>query len=218
MSSFTGLFLLFPVLGVPAPKALGIPPEMIEQLPEDTTSIMVVDMPHVAKSPIGKGFIEGLQRTGREVEWLDFERWAKDVEIAVIGQHAIVEISGDFCCLFRLREGSELPKLIERGAQREPLKIGKHTVIPLFKRNVYYVRLEANTIAIAVFINDLKGDQEPKELETVFGAKKKGPRAELRKLLVDISPDHAIAVVSEHPKTGYSGSSCWFPSGWWTTA
>jgi hypothetical protein len=206
-SMLSHLLLILPTLGAPAPQAPAVVDGLVERLPEDTVAIIVGDLPKIAKSAVGKRFVDYFQSLPAEQPWLDFGKFAKDIEVAVVGQYAIDKFAGDFCFFLKLRDGSDIPKTLERFAQGEPVEVGSHKVYPLVKSPaVHFAVVDKNTIAIVLLNSDVQGDAVKKELEAVFGLKKKGPSEKLRKLVKAFNPEHAIAVASEHPKSDYSAA------------
>jgi hypothetical protein len=211
-SSLVCLALSLPAVGVPAPKIGGIPAEIIDRLPIDTATVLVVDVPRVSRSPIGRHFFSRLHP--HLEEWLPLETAAKEVEYVVIAQYAIESFAGDFCILLRLDERAELPGRIIQMCKGNTLKIGPHTVYRL-RQGSFFARLDKNTAAIVLLTGNAATDEAlARELGAVFGEAKKGPNEALRRKLVDFRPDSAVALVSEHPKSGLSATLSLAPFGY----
>jgi hypothetical protein len=211
-SSLLGLILALPTPVVPAPKSLGVPAEIIDRLPEDTAAVLVVDVPRVARSAIGKHFISRLHP--HLEEWLPLETTAKEVEYAVLAQYAIEQFAGDFCFLLRLRDGAELPAKLQQGSMGDPLKVGEHTVYKL-KAGTFFGMLNKRTAALVLLTSAPNSDEAAaRELQAVFGDEKKGPGETLRRKLVGFRPESALALVSDHPKSGLSATLSLSPFGY----
>jgi len=211
--TFSAMLLTAPLIGAPAPKAQATVDALVDLLPDDTAAIMVLDMPRLAKSPFGKRMLEVLSAQPTNLPWLDFNKLGKDVDLAVVGQFAIEAFAGDFCFLLRLREGSEIPKKLAEIAGDKPIGVGKAAVYSIHQEgSLYFAALDRNTIAVVMLCGEVKKESVVKEgLEAVFGAKRKGPRAELRKLLKGIDQESTIAIVSEHPKSANSALFAFSP-------
>jgi hypothetical protein len=213
-AALTSVMLTLPLFGAPAPKGASAADALIDLLPDDTAAIMVLDVPRLAKSPVGKRLVEILQAQAKETKypWFDFEKFAKDIELLVVGQYAIDQIAGDFFFLARLREGAELPKLFQDTAQGKSFEVGKATVYPLVKGGeINFVTLDRNTIGVVLLNGNVKEDQEKQELEAVFGKQRKGPSEGLKKMLKAADPEQALVIVSEHPKSANSALLAFAP-------
>jgi hypothetical protein len=206
-SLFTLLFAL-PIVGTPAPKhQSALTPDLIDLLPEDTSAILLIDVPRVAKSPIGRRFAKYLIEDIGDSSFVTAKDVIDDVELAVVGQFDIVQFAGDFCVILRLRPGAPLlEKLLASVRGREESfkrKIGKHTIHEMDK--LYFSIVDSRTVVFASFTNGPSGEELETGLKNVFAQRPiPGPRPELRNRLSEIPFDHAVAVVSDHPKSGTS--------------
>lgn len=203
-SALVCLMLGLPAVGFPAPQAAGVPAEMIDRLPADTATVLILDVPRIARSRIGRHFFARIEpQFGK---WLPFETAIKEVEYAVVAQYAIENFAGDFCFLLKLKERSELPAHFMQLANGEPLKVGARTVYRL-KDGAYFGVLDKTTAAVVLLTGNLNGDEAiARELEAVFGEKKKGPGEALRRQLANYRPESALTLVSEHRKSGLSST------------
>jgi hypothetical protein len=214
-AALTSVLLTLPLIGAPAPKGAPAADALIDLLPDDTAAILVLDVPRLAKSPVGKRLVEVIQAQEKGAmvpSWFDFDLFAKDIELLVVGQYAIDQFAGDFCFLARLRDGADLAKKIEDAAQDKPFEVGKATVHSLVKNGgVYFAALDRNTIAVVLLSNSPKGDAARQELEAVFGKKRKGPSDGLKKMLKAADAEQALVIVSEHPKSANSALLAFAP-------
>src|SRR5262245_14905105 len=107
--------LLF-ALVIPAAPALksggGLSKELIDLLPEDTAAVLVLDVQRAVKSEIGAALLKVLIEDQPDDQPIRIGDVAKEVEQIVVGQFLIDSGSGDFCVLVRLRDGSQLPKIL----------------------------------------------------------------------------------------------------------
>jgi hypothetical protein len=205
MSTLPALLLLLPTAGYPAPKSDGLPAEVVERLPADTATVLVVDVPCMRRSAIGKHFFTTIAPRFRE--HVPMEQLLKDTEFAVLAQYGIQNFAGDFCFLFRLRPRAELPDAMRKLAKAPAEKVGPYEIFPL-SDSFFFGMLDDRTLAVVYVCPgpNMNGNGRDEALERVFRENARGPGEVLRRKLTGLKPERALTIFSEHKKSGLSAS------------
>lgn len=207
-STFVALMLSASTISFPAPKdKLGaLPPDLLDLVPADTAALLLVDVPKVAKSPIGKHFVKQLTNSVGDSK-ISVQHIVDDVQFAVVAQFDIVNFAGDFCMILRLHEKSTLVgKVLELVSVDEPFaRIDGRAVYKLDNPTEYFAAIDRRTLVFVSLTNNPTGDELKASLQSAFARPdgKKHNEA-LRKKLEEIPFDDAVAVVSAHPKSSNS--------------
>jgi hypothetical protein len=205
VSTLPALLLLLPIPGYPAPKAEGLPADLVARLPEDTATALVVDVPCATRSAVGKHFFAKL--APKFSDSLPIEQILKDTEVAVLAQYRIQNFAGDFCFLFRLRPRADLPYAVQKKTKGPAEKVGPYEVFPLGE-SIFFGMLDERTLAV-VYVSpgpNMPGDGKEEALAAVFRQDARGPGEALRRKLSGLKPARALTIFSEHKKSGLSAS------------
>jgi hypothetical protein len=199
----------------PALKGEKIPADLIDLVPADTAGVLVIDVPRLTKTSIGRAGLREIERR-MSTQTVKLDGLLKDVEVLMIAQFAIVEFAGDFCFLARVRDGSALPEEMLGYAERKGEDphyetIGKHRVYKARGQDLWFSFPDKRTV-MAVLPS---GNCEATLLEAFDDRKVRGPGREIRKWLEqDRPPDWPIRVFGEHKtKLGHSLGMAALPFG-----
>jgi hypothetical protein len=189
----------------PAPKAeKGLPKDLIDLLPEDTTAVIVIDAPKVAKSELGQVILKLIAAEQAADEPIKLDDFVKDAELILAGQFLIDDGFGDFCVLIRLKDGSRLPKALvaraeKAGKDKAPEQIGKRTVYTIEGPHTSFALVGDRTLMIVLASGNQKQVKETRA--AAFSERDKpGPSAEIRKMLEQgAKDDRLVRVYASHP-------------------
>jgi hypothetical protein len=209
------LLLTLSAPAAPALKGEKIPPALIDLVPADTAGVLVIDVPRLTKTTLGRAGLREIERR-LSTKTVELEGLLKDIDVLVIAQFAIVEFAGDFCFLAHVRDGSKLPEELLGYAERkgeDPVRrrIGKHDVYKVRDQDLWFAFPDKRTV-MAMLPN---GNSE-EALEEAFGDRAvRGPGREIRKWLEqDRPPDRPIRVFGAHKsKLGHSLGMAAMPFG-----
>jgi hypothetical protein len=209
------LLLTLSVPAAPALKGEKIPPALIDLMPADTAAVLVIDVPRLTKTSLGRAGLREIERR-LSMQTVKLDGLLKDIEVLVIAQFAIVEFAGDFCFLAHVRDGSKLPEELLGYAERtgeDPVRqrIGKHDVYKVRDQDLWFAFPDKRTV-MAVF----PCGNASETLAEAFGDRAdRGPGREIRKWLEqDRPPDRPIRVFGAHKsKLGLSLGMAAMPFG-----
>ena len=192
-------------LAAPAPKAVrGLPNDLIDLLPEDTTAVVVLDTPKGLKSDLGQVVLKLIAAEQSADGALPVADVLKDAELVLMSQFLIDDGFGDFCFVIRLQAASGLPKTLlgraeKAGKDKAPEEIGKRTVYTIDHPALSFAQVDDRTLMLVVALGDEK--QVKQTRAAAYGVRERpGPSAALRKMLAeDGKDDRAVRVYGHHP-------------------
>ncbi|HJZ93575.1 MAG TPA: hypothetical protein VKE40_22045 [Gemmataceae bacterium] len=209
------LLLTLSAPAAPALRGEKIPPALIDLVPADTAGVLVIDVPRLTKTTIGRAGLREIERR-LSTQTVKLDGLLKDIDVLLIAQFAIVEFAGDFCFLAHVRDGSKLPEELLDYAERkgeDPVRrrIGKYDVYKVRDQDLWFAFPDKRTV-MAV----LPTGNAEETLEEAFGNREvRGPGREIRKWLEqDRPPDQPIRVFGAHKsKLGHSLGMATMPFG-----
>jgi hypothetical protein len=205
------LYLTLLVPGAPALKTEKPPQDLIDLLPEDTAAVLALDMPKLARHPVGARIFRGIagDLADDDLPHPPIEDLAAECQQVVIAQFGIEARVGDFLFLFRLREKATVAKAFlarKRKSDNSNVRpIGRYMVYALIDDAWTATMVDERTMALVLATGD--GPQKEQTLEAVYGDRKtRGPSDPvLRKMLAEPWPsDRPALLFGAHPKANLS--------------
>jgi hypothetical protein len=213
------LLLALAIPTAPAPKGeKGLPKDLVDLIPADSVAVLVLDVPKIRDSEIGKQLAKTIGNAEPPEEPIRFAEFVQDAELILVCQFLIDKSFGDFCVIVRHKAGSELPKkLIDRagkgGKGTAPEQFGKRTVYSLEGPDASFARIDDRTFMLVLATGDEKQIQETRTA-AYAERDKPGPSDTLRKMLTDGRDDRPVRVYGSHPtKVGLSARLVLLPFG-----
>lgn len=207
------LVLALAVPAAPGPKTdKGLPRDLIDLLPGDTTAVLVVDVPKATRSGIGDAVRKAIVDEQSPDDPLQVADIFKDAELLIVSQFLIDKGFGDFALLIRHKEEAGLPRNLmaraeKAGKDKGPEQIGQRTVYSLQEAGLAFAVIDDRTVLLVLATGN---DKQVKQTRAAaFGEREKpGPSDALRKMLAaDAKDDRAVRLYGHHPKK--LGLSTW---------
>jgi hypothetical protein len=205
------LYLTLLVPGAPALKTEKPPQDLLDLLPEDTAAVLALDMPKLARHPVGARIVRGIagELADDDLPHPPIADLAAECEQVIVAQFGIEARVGDFLFLFRLREKATVAKafLARRRASDNSnvTRIGRYAVYSLMDSAWTAAMADNRTMMLVLACGD--SSQKEQTLEAVYGDRKtRGPQDPvLRKMLADPWPaDRPALLFGSHPKANLS--------------
>lgn len=205
------LYLTLLVPGAPALKTEKPPQDLLDLLPDDTAAVLALDMPKLARHPVGVRIFRGIagELADDELPHPPISDLVAECEQVVVAQFGIEARVGDFLFLFRLREKATVGKAFlarKRASDGSNVtRIGRYAVYSLMESAWTAAMANDRTMMLVLACGD--GSQKEQTLEAVYGDRKsRGPKDPvLRKMLAEPWPsDRPALLFGAHPKANLS--------------